>query len=85
MHTPFFGKHMSKDRFFNILSNLHICDNAQANDDRLHKVCVFINMLNNNFDKYEPKQMLALDEGTCPFKVGYLLESTIPLSPINGA
>ena len=68
--TPFFGEHMAKDRFLNILGNLHLVNNAEGEEgnDPLYKLRVFINMLKNNFDKYSPEENLSIDEGTCPFK-----------------
>ena len=66
--TPFFGKYMAKDRFLNILGNLHLVDNAIESDDALYKIRVFMNMLKKNFEKYYPEENLSLDEGTCPFK-----------------
>ena len=33
--TPFFSKMMAKDRFLNILSNLHLVNNAEADNDSL--------------------------------------------------
>lgn len=66
--TPFCGKQMTKDRFLIILSNFHLEDNAEANDDRLYKVRPLINMLKTNFDKYYPEKDVSLDEATCPFK-----------------
>lgn len=67
--TPFFSKIMSRDRFLNILSNLHLVDNdANHESDRLYKVRPIVNMLRNNFLKYQPEEKLSFDEGTCPFK-----------------
>ncbi|XP_069105709.1 piggyBac transposable element-derived protein 4-like [Argopecten irradians] len=73
--TPFFGDKMSKDRFQNILSNLHLCDNdtfippGQPGYDPLHKIRPMIQQTLNAFiDVYSPAENLSFDEATCPWK-----------------
>ena len=81
MKTPFHGQFMTKDRFLNILSNLHLVDNRDADGDRLYKVRPFINMLKENFPLYEPEQNLAIAEGTCPFKGRVIFRVYNPAKP----
>ena len=44
--TPFFGKMMAKDRFYAILSNLHLVKSDHAPEDQrltCHFTCTFLN------------------------------------------
>ena len=73
--TPFFGQAMSRDRFCNILLNLHIFDDSNnpryglPDHDPLAKLRPFIDMCQENFKHtYKPDLNLSLDEGTCPWK-----------------
>lgn len=73
--TPFFGKHMTRNRFQNILSNFHISDNelqqgaGQDGYDPLYKIRVFITAINTAFsDVYTPSRDLSVDEATCAWK-----------------
>ncbi|XP_021361535.1 piggyBac transposable element-derived protein 4-like [Mizuhopecten yessoensis] len=73
--TPLFGKHMSKDRFHAILSNLHIVNNkdaipvGQVGHDPLFKVRPLIDLLDTKFtEMYNADENLSFDEATCPFK-----------------
>ena len=76
MHTPFFGQVMSRNRFQNILWNIHFYDphtsnppEGDPNHDKLFKVRPFLNMVQTNFkNKYKPGKEISLDESTCPFK-----------------
>lgn len=79
--TPFFGVYLSRDRFQNILSNLHICDdtenpapgqtsdNGRKKHDPLAKIRSFIDMMDRNFlQVYKPLQDISIDEGSMPWK-----------------
>ena len=73
--TPMFGKHMSRNRFMSILSNLHLTDNSTQPPvgtpayDKLCKVRPFVTMMKRNFcEVYSPEQYLSFDEGCCPWK-----------------
>ena len=48
---------------------LHFCDKENENlNDRLYKIRVIINMLNENFQKYyEPGEIVCVDESSIPF------------------
>ena len=77
--TPFFGVHMSRDRFTAILSNFHV-DNDNDNPpydsrnpdnghDPLAKVRSFYHMMQRNFRYvYKPDRELSVDEGTMPWR-----------------
>ena len=67
--TPFFGRYMTRMQFEAILSNLHLNDNTQANEDPLYKLCPMIDMVDRNFlHVYTPDKNLSVDEASCPFK-----------------
>ena len=73
--APYFNKCMSKNRFLQILSNLHLSDSAREipvgreGHDPLYKLRVFITMCSKNFcDIYTPERDLSVDESTCPWK-----------------
>jgi hypothetical protein len=61
---------MSRDRFREILSNLHINDNQSLNKtDKLYKIRPLIEKLNNNFVSFRsPPQNLSIDESCVKFK-----------------
>ncbi len=74
-NTPFFRKHMSRDRFQAILSNLHVNNNdnlvqrGEPGFDPLHKLRPFITKLSYDFSSvYSPDRDLSLDEATCGWK-----------------
>lgn len=68
--TTFFNKHMTRDRFRCILSNLHLSDNSLDNgQDPLYKVRPMISYTLQRFmDTYTPDEALSYDEATCPWK-----------------
>lgn len=73
--TSFFGQVMSRDRFSNILWNLHVADDTtnpkkgSPGHDPLAKIRPFIEMCNDNFKfVYKPDVDLSMDEGCCPWK-----------------
>ena len=71
IHTPFFGKYMSRNTFQSILSNLHLVDNnsPDKNKDTLSKIRPFVDMCLRNFCRlYKPEKELSFNEGMCPFK-----------------
>ena len=67
--TPFFGCYMTRMQFEAILSNLHLNDNTQTNQDPLYKLRPMIDMVDRNFlHVYTPGKNLSVDEASCPFK-----------------
>ena len=76
--TPFFGMYLSRNKFQDILWNLHVADTANnpppgmPDHDPLVKVCLLVTMCQNNFRlRYTPSEFLAMDESTLAFKVEY--------------
>ena len=60
---------MTRMQFEAILSNLHLNDNTQANEDPLYKLRPMIDMVDRNFlHVYTPDKNLSIDEASCPFK-----------------
>ena len=73
--TPFFGKYMPRDKFCNILWNLHLVDDSQnplfgtPGHDPLAKIRPFHEMCLRNFKHiYKPGINISIDEGCCPWK-----------------
>lgn len=73
--TPFFGKNISRDTFFNILSNFHVDDDSgnppfpDANHNALAKLQSFIDMCNLQFKSaFNPGENISIDEGCCPWR-----------------
>ena len=76
--TPFFGTYLSRNKFQDILWNLHVADTTNnpppgmPNHDPLAKVRPIITMCQNNFRlRYTPSEFLAVDESTLALKVKY--------------
>ena len=76
--TPFFGTYISRNKFQDILWNLHVADTTHnpppgfPNHDPLAKVRPLVTMCQNNFRlRYTPSEFLAVDESTLGFKVKY--------------
>ena len=73
--TPFFGQYLSRNKFQDVLWNLHICDISLnlvpglPNHDSLAKVRPFIQMCQDNFIlRYTLNEFISLDELCIPFK-----------------
>ena len=71
-NVPFVSTVMTRDRFGQILANLHVNDNAaipDGNQDKLYKLQPLIDMMNNNYIKlYNVLQKLSVDESMIFFK-----------------
>jgi hypothetical protein len=74
--TSFFGTYMPRNRFQNILWNLHVSPSPEVNPpygeeghDPLYKVREMLDMMGRNFKtKYTPGKIISMDESCCPFK-----------------
>ena len=60
---------MRRDRFFDIMSNLHFADNTNLDqDDKYAKLRPLINHLNEKFKKYGPiEEFYSFDESMCEY------------------
>ena len=74
-HTPFFGQYISRNKFQDILWNLHVSDTTNnpppgsPNHDPLAKVRPLLQMCQTNFRlRYTPGATISLDESTMAFK-----------------
>ena len=74
-HTPFFGQYIGRNKFQEILWNLHVSDSTynpppgSPNHDPLAKVRPLLEMCQRNFRlRYTPGQYISLDESTMAFK-----------------
>ena len=83
--TPFFGTYISRNKFQDILWNLHVADTTHnpppgcPNHDALAKVRPLVTMCQRNFRLwYTPSECLAVDESTLGFKVKYLTSISPP-------
>ena len=70
MHTMFYGKTMTRDRFLHILRYLHFAENSRRPDpsgeyDRIWKIRTVFDTLNQAYPKfYNPSEHLRVDEVT---------------------
>ena len=69
LETPFFRKTIPRDRYVNIMSNLHFNSNALDNgSDRLFKIRPILNSFTENFcTSYCPDQHISVDESLLKF------------------
>lgn len=70
LYTPAFGKYMARDRYLQILKNLHFANNEEAdNNNRLHKVQYVLEEIKRRFkSQFYPFQNLVIDESMILFK-----------------
>ena len=85
--VPFISDAMPRDRFLQILSNIHINDNnamPQGNKDKLYKLCPLINSLNDNFIMlHNVSRQVSIDESMILFKGRSSLKQYNPMKPIK--
>ena len=85
--VPLMPSTMSKTRFEQFLSNLHVNDDADQNHpahDKLWKLRPLLDSLNNNFIKfYDIKQEQSIDESMILFKGRSCLKQYCPMKPIK--
>jgi len=85
--TEMIKKSMSRNRFFEILSCLHLNDNAyllQNKHDKLYKLRPFIERLNKNFTENKVcEEYLSIDEATIKFKGRSSLKQYNPMKPVK--
>ena len=78
---------MTRNRFAQILSNLHINDNASVpenNKDKLYKLRPLIAALNENFMKlFSVSKKVSVDESMIRFKGHSSIKQYNPMKPIK--
>ncbi|KAG1682704.1 PiggyBac transposable element-derived protein 3 [Nymphon striatum] len=87
LHVDIVKDTMSRNRFGEILSNLHANDNSiRPNEcaDKLYKLRPFIDQLNNNFKLlYHLDQIVSIDESMILFKGRSSIKQYNPMKPIK--
>ena len=85
--VPFVFNALPRNRFTQILANLHMNDNEsvpQNNKDWLYKLRPFIDMLNRNYKLlYNISEYLSIDESMVLFKGRSTMKQYNPLKPIK--
>lgn len=85
--VPIVGRTMTRNRFQQILSLLHINDNTTipaGNKDKIFKIRPLVNSLNNQFDSlYHGSRELSVDESMILFKGRSSLKQFNPMKPIK--
>lgn len=85
--VPFVSTVMTRDRFAQILSNLHVNDNAsipEDNKDKLYKLRPLIEAMNSNYAKlYNVSQKLNIDKSVILFKGRHSIKQYNPMKPIK--
>lgn len=87
LNVPYVGDVMSRDRFGQILSHLHVNDNTALpdnNKDKLFKIRPLITKLNSNFMKlYDVRKVVSIDESMILFKGRHSIKQYNPMKPIK--
>ena len=85
--VPFAATVIPRNRFAEILSNLHVNDNLvmpKDNNDRLYKLRPLIKSLNNRYVKlYNVSKQVSIDESMILFKGRSSLKQYNPMKPIK--
>lgn len=90
LHNSYISSVMPLNRFFAILSHIHLNDNlsmpqkGEPNYDKLYKLRPLLDMLSENFIKfYKPSEKQAVDESMVKFKGRSTLKQYNPQKPIK--
>jgi hypothetical protein len=85
--VPIVSSTLPRNRFTQILSNLHVADNTSipdGNNDKLYKVRPLISAMNANYVKlYNVSQKLSIDETMILFKGRHSIKQYCPKKPIK--
>lgn len=85
--VPFLSTIMTRKRFAQILSNIHVNDNScipEDNQDKLYNIRPFIDALNENYVKlYSPSKRQSVDESMILFKGRHSIKQYNPMKPIK--
>ena len=88
LSTPFFPQIMSRDKFMNILTFFHLCDNdnyvprGQEGYNPVHKLGTIYSVVTGNFsDVWKPGKNVCIDEGVIPFRGKVLFKVYNPDKP----
>ena len=83
LYREFAASYMSRDRFLEIKSNLHLVDNNSITsyEDKLVKIRPLVNHLRAKFQNIPMDQELCIDEQMVPFKGASQIKQYIPSKP----
>ena len=85
--VPFISATMTRNRFAEILSNLHVNDNLsipEGNKDKLYKLRPLIEAINNKYRRlYNVSRRLSVDESMISFKGRHSIKQYNPMKPIK--
>ena len=85
--VPFVSSVLPKNRFSQILGNLHIYDNhaiPEGDKDKLLKVRPLITAMNNNYMQlYNVSRKVSIDESTILYKGRHSIKQYNPMKPIK--
>ena len=86
--TPIFGETMPRDRYFNLLSFIHVADNelmlprGDVGYDPLFKIRPLYDAFRDRFSQvYVPDEDISIDEGMVPWKGRLSFRQYIPNKP----
>ena len=82
-HNEAVSNEMSRNRFREIFSCLHLANNAEINEDRYYKVRPIFDMLNNNLKKYLSANDHSVDESMIPYYGKHRTKQFIRGKPIR--
>lgn len=87
LSVPFISSTMTRNRFAQILSNLHVNDNnsiPDGNKDKLYKLRPLIEAINNRYTKlYNLSRRQSIDESMILFKGRHSIKQYNPMKPIK--
>lgn len=87
LSVPFVSTTMTRSRFGQILSNLHVNDNSSipdGNKDKLYKLRPLIEAINNRYAKlYNLSRQQSIDESMILFKGRHSIKQYNPMKPIK--
>ena len=85
--VPFVSSTLPRNRFAQILANLHVNDNTcvpTGNQDKLYKLRPLITAMNSNYVKlYNVSRKLSIDESMILFKGRHSIKQYNPMKPIK--
>ena len=87
LSVPFVSSVLPRNRFSQILGNLHIYDNhaiPEGNKDKLLKVRPLITAMNNNYMQlYNVSRKVSIDESMILYKGRHSIKQYNPMKPIK--
>ena len=82
-HNESVSKAISRNRFREIFSNLHIRDNTDIDNDRYYKVRPLYNILNTNFKRFVSAKNFSVDESMIPYYGRHGTKSLLEENPCD--